>query len=90
MDIKTLQNNDSDQTSKEYYARKYNNDKNENIGTPEVVINQYPENQTIYPRKRIVPGTNSNNEKHWLTLEQTVTTSEFSVTASQKVYELNK
>ena len=82
---KTLQNNDNDQINKEYYARK-----NKNTGRPEVVINQYPENQTVYPRKRIVPRTNSNNEKHWLTLEQTVTTSKFSVTASQKVYELNK
>ena len=59
---KTLQNNDNDQINKEYYARKYNNDKNKNTGRPEVVINQYPENQTVYPRKRIVPGTNSYNE----------------------------
>ena len=39
-----------------------NNDKNKNTGRPEVVINQYPENQTVYPRKRIVPETNSYNE----------------------------
>ena len=73
---KTLQNNDSDQTSKEYYARKYNNDKNKNTGTPEVVINQYPENQMVYPRKR--PWSKLSLEqiltmKHWLTLKQTVT-----------------
>ena len=55
--IKTLLN---DQTNKENFARKYNNnDKNKNTGRPEVVINQYPENQTVYPRKHIVPGTNS-------------------------------
>ena len=59
---KTLQNNDNDQINKEYYTKKYNNDKNKNTGRPEVVINQYPENQTVYPRKRIVPGTNSYNE----------------------------
>ena len=57
---KTLQN---DQINKENFARKYNNnDKNKNTGRPEVVINQYPENQTVYPRKRIVPGTNSYSE----------------------------
>ena len=39
-----------------------NNDKNENAGRPEAVINQYPENQTVYPRKRIVLGTNSYRE----------------------------
>ena len=39
-----------------------NNDKNKNTGRPEVVINQYPENQTVYPRKLIGPGTNSYNE----------------------------
>ena len=39
-----------------------NNDKNKNTGRPEVVINQYPENQTVYPRKLIDPGTNSYNE----------------------------
>ena len=59
---KTLQNNDNDQINKDYYARKYNNDKNKNTGRPEVVINQHPENQMVYPHKRIVPGTNSYNE----------------------------
>ena len=59
---KTLQNNDNDQINKEYYARKYNNDKSKNTGRPEVVINQYLENQTVDPRKRIVPRTNSYNE----------------------------
>ena len=57
---KTLLNNE---ISKENFARKYNNnDKNKNTGRPEVVINQYPENKTVYPRKRIVPGTNSYSE----------------------------
>ena len=57
---KTLQN---DQINKENFARKYNNDdKNKNTGRPEVVINQYPENQMVYPRKRIVPRTNSYSE----------------------------
>ena len=57
---KTLLNN---QTNKENFAKNYNNnDKNKNTGRPEVVINQYPENQTVYPRKRIVPGTNSYSE----------------------------
>ena len=57
---KTLQN---DQINKENFGRKYtNNNKNKNTGRPEVVINQYPENQTVYPRKRIVPGTNSYSE----------------------------
>ena len=57
---KTLQN---DQTNKENFARKYNNnDINKNTGRPEVVINQYLENQMVYPRKRIVPGTNSYSE----------------------------
>ena len=51
------------QINKENFAKKYNNnDKNKNTGRPEVVINQYPENQTVYPRKRIVPGTNSYSE----------------------------
>ena len=54
---KTPQN---DQINKENFARKYNNnDKNKNAGTLEVVINQYSEKQTAYPRKSIVPGTNS-------------------------------
>ena len=57
---KTLLN---DQKNKENFAKNYNNnDKNKNTGRPEVVINQYPENQTIYPRKRIAPGTNSYSE----------------------------
>ena len=57
---KTLLN---DQINKENFAKKYNNhDKKKNTGRPEVVINQYPENQTVYPRKRIVPGTNSYSE----------------------------
>ena len=58
--IKTLLN---DQINKENFAKNYNNnDKNKNTGRPEVVINQYPENQTVYPRKRIVPGANSYSE----------------------------
>ena len=65
---KTLQN---DQINKETFARKYNNnDKNKSTGRPEVVINQYPENQTVYPRKRIFYSeplaksqTNSSNIK---------------------------
>ena len=57
---KTLLN---DQINKENFVRKYNNnDNNKNTGRPEIVINQYPENQTVYPRKRIVPGTNSYSE----------------------------
>ena len=49
--------------TKENFAKNYNNnDKNKNTGRPEVVINQYPENQTVYPRKRIIPGTNSYSE----------------------------
>ena len=57
---KTLQNG---QMNKENFVRKYNNnDTNKNTGRPEVVINQYPENQTVYPRKRIVPGKNSYSE----------------------------
>ena len=57
---KTLQN---DQTNKENFARKYNNnDINKNTGRPEVVINQYLENQMVYPCKLIVPGTNSYSE----------------------------
>ena len=31
-------------------------------GRPEVVIYPYPENQTVYPHKRIVPGTNCYGE----------------------------
>ena len=58
--IKTLLN---DQINKENFAKNYsNNDKNKKTDRPEVVINQYPENQTVYPRKRIVPRTNSYNE----------------------------
>ena len=84
---KTLPN---DQINKENFARKYNNnDKNKNTGRPEVVINQYPENQTVYPRKRIVPEQIL-IVNHWVTLKQTVATSKFSVIAFQKVYELNK
>ena len=57
---KTLQNDNNDQMNKEYYARKYNNnDKNKNTDRPVIVINQCPENQTVYLCKRIVPGTNS-------------------------------
>ena len=57
---KTLQNG---QMNKENFVRKYNNnDTNKNTGRPEVVVNQYPENQTVYPRKRIVPGKNSYSE----------------------------
>ena len=57
---KTLLN---DQINKENFAKNYNNNnKNKNTGRPEVVINQYPENQTVYPRKSIVPGTNSYSE----------------------------
>ena len=57
---KTLQNG---QMNKENFVRKYNNnDANKNTGRPEVVVNQYPENQTVYPRKRIVPGKNSYSE----------------------------
>ena len=57
--IKTLLN---DQINKENFGKNYsNNDKNKKTDRPEVVINQYPENQTVYPRKRIVPGTNSYN-----------------------------
>ena len=57
---KTLLN---DQINKENFTKRYNdNNKNKNTGRPEVVINQYPENQTFYPRKRIVPGTNSYSE----------------------------
>ena len=48
---KTLLN---DQINKENFAKNYNNnDKNKNTGRPEVVINQYPENQTVYPRKHL-------------------------------------
>ena len=84
---KTLPN---DQINKENFARKYNNnDKNKNTGRPEVVINQYPENQTVYPRKRIVPEQIL-IMNHWVTLKQTVAASKFSVIAFQKVYELNK
>ena len=37
--------------NKENFAGKYNNnDKNKNTGRPEVVINQYLENETVYPR----------------------------------------
>ena len=58
--IKTLLN---DQINKENFAKNYtNNDKHKNAGRPEVVINQYPENQTVYPRKPIVPGANSYSE----------------------------
>ena len=53
---KTLQN---DQINKDNFGRKYNNDENKNNGRPEVVINQYLENQRVYPRKRIAPGANS-------------------------------
>ena len=57
---KTLLN---DQINKENFAKKYNNnDKNKNTGRPEVVINQYPENQTVYPCKRVAPGKNSYSE----------------------------
>ena len=57
---KTLLN---DQIKKENFPRKYNNnDKNKNTVRPEIVINQYPENQTVYPRKGIVPGTYSYSE----------------------------
>ena len=57
---KTLLN---DQISKEKLEKNYNNnDKNKNTSRPEVVINQYPENQTVYPRKRIVPETNFYSE----------------------------
>ena len=57
---KTLQNG---QMNKENFVRQYNNnDTNKNTGRPEVVVNQYPENQTVYPRKRIVPGKNSYSE----------------------------
>ena len=56
----TLQN---DQLNKENFSRKYNNDdKNKNTGRPEVVINKIPKNLMVYPRKRIVPGTNSYSE----------------------------
>ena len=58
--IKTLLN---DQINKENFAKNYNNnDKNKSTSRPEVVINQYPENQTVYLRKRIVPGANSYSE----------------------------
>ena len=44
---KTLLN---DQINKENFAKKYNNnDKNKDTGSPEVIINQHPENQTVYP-----------------------------------------
>ena len=57
---KTLLN---DQINKENFAKKYNNnDKNKSTCRPEVVINQYLENQTVYPFKRIVPGTNYYSE----------------------------
>ena len=57
---KTLLN---DQINKENFGKNYNNnDKNKSTGRPEVVINQYPENQTVYPRKRIVSVTNSYSE----------------------------
>ena len=47
-----------DQINKYNFARKYNNNnKNKNSGRPKVVINQSPENQTIYPSKGIVPRT---------------------------------
>ena len=36
-----------------------NNDKSKNTGRPEVVVNQYSENKTVYPCKRIVSETNS-------------------------------
>ena len=50
----------NDQINKENFSKKCNNnDKNKSTGRPEVVINQYLENQTVYPRKRAVPGTNS-------------------------------
>ena len=70
-DNESITNNNTDSTktllndrlNKENFAKNYNNnDKNKNTGRPEVVINQYPENQTVYPRKRIVPGTNSYSE----------------------------
>ena len=82
---KTLLN---DQINIENFAKNYNNnDKNKNTGRPEVVINQYPENQTVYPRKRIVPGTNSYSES----IGNSQTNSrKFSVIVFQKVYELNK
>ena len=55
---KTLLN---DQINKENFVRKYNNnDNNKSPGRPEVVINQYLENQTVYPCT--VPGTNSYSE----------------------------
>ena len=60
MIVLKLQN---DQINKENFAKKYNtNDKNKSTGRAEVVINQYPENQTVYPRKHIVPKTNSYDE----------------------------
>ena len=44
---KTLLN---DQINKENFAKNYNNnDKNKDTGSPEVIINQHPENQTVYP-----------------------------------------
>ena len=53
----------NDQINNENFAKKYNNnDENKNTGRPEVVINQYPENQTVYPSKCIIPGTNSYSE----------------------------
>ena len=48
------------QINKEDFARMYkNNDKSKNTGRPEVVVNQYSENKTVYPCKRIVFETNS-------------------------------
>ena len=70
-DNESITNNNTDSTktllndpiNKENFAEIYNNnDKNKNNGRPEVVINQSPENQTVYPRKRIVLGTNSYSE----------------------------
>ena len=70
-DNESITNNNTDSTktllndpiNKENFAEIYNNnDKNKNNGRPEVVINQSPENQTVYPRKRIVLGRNSYSE----------------------------
>ena len=55
-----------------------------------MAINQHPENQTVYPRKRIVPGTDSKSE----TLVNSQTDSPnikiFTDSIASKVYEINK
>ena len=85
--MKTLQN---DQINKENFAGKYNNnDKNKNTGRPEVVINQYLENETVYPRRSVVYGTNSYSEALAHSQTNSHTIKVFS-DSKLKVYKLNK